>query len=543
MTSLLEQAREACAHGRWSDAYRHFRAASESAELTTDDLEALADAAWWLGHNDESLTLSEHVYRRLLEDEDVPRAAQYAVETALLWFLRGEQAVGSGWINRSVRLLDNLPECSAHGYLSYLEAAEAVGQGRFEAAIELTRHIQALADRQGDRTLYAAGLVLEGNAVVKQGRVEHGLAMLDEAMLPVRMGEVRPTWAGNLYCQLMGLFIELGDVYRARAWTDATERWCDRHSNPAMFVGICRVHRAQLLHVEGAWQDAEQYAEQACRDLAAMNIGVVAEGQYLIGELCRRRGNLADAGEAYRRAHDLGRDPQPGLALLQLAEGRAQAADTALRTALAGTDQPLARAPLLAAQVEVAAATGDVELASAAADELTGVADTYGTVGLIAAARQAAGTARLAAGEPERALPLLRDALRRWRDVDAGFETARIRCLLARALESVGDVDAAAREVEAATAVFTKLGATSALRELGAPPGAMYPGGLSAREAEVLACVAAGRTNRQIATELGISERTVERHLSNIFVKLDVSSRTEAAGYAFEHRLAHPSSQ
>lgn len=543
MTSLLEQAREAYANSRWAEAYEQFRTVNEAEGLVDDDLAAFADSAWWLGRNDESLALSEQAYRRYAAAEDVRRAARMAIEIGYLWFVRGEETVGSGWVSRAIRLLDGAPECAEHGYLLYLQTAEAIEQGSFEAAIDVARRIQALADRHRDRTLYAIGLVAEGIAVVKQGRVDDGLAVLDEAMLAVRVGEVAPAWAGNLYCLLMSLFLELADIRRARAWTDATERWCDQFNNPAMFVGVCRVHRAQLLRLEGAWSDAEQHAAQACHDLAEMNAVAVAEGRYTLGELCRLRGDVTGAEEAYRRSHELGRDPQPGLALLWLAEGRTDAAGRALRTALAEADQPLTRAPLLAAQVEVAAVTGDAPLARAVADELAGIADTYGTAGLIAAARQAAGTARLVAGEPERALPLLRDALRRWRDVDAGFETARVRCLLARALESIGDVEAAAREVEAATGVFTKLGATSALRELGASPGTMYPGGLSAREAEVLACVAVGRTNRQIATELGISERTVERHLSNIFVKLDVSSRTEAAGYAFEHRLVHPSSQ
>ncbi|MFW6091223.1 MAG: LuxR C-terminal-related transcriptional regulator [Actinomycetota bacterium] len=543
MTSLLERARDAYANSRWAEAYEQYRTVNEGEGLGDDDLAAFADAAWWLGRNDESLALSEQVYRRYTEAGEVRRAARMAIEIGYLWFVRGEETIGSGWVSRAIRLLDGVPECPEHGYLLYLQAAEAVDQGSLAAAIDVARRIQALADRHHDRTLYAIGLVTEGLAVVKQGRVEDGLAVLDEAMLTVRVGEVAPAWTGNLYCQLMSLFLELADIRRARAWTDATERWCDRFNNPAMFVGICRVHRAQLLRLEGAWPDAEQHAMQACRDLAEMNAAAVAEGRYTLGELCRLRGDATGAEEAYRRAHELGRDPQPGLALLWLGEGRIEAAGRALRTSLAGANQPLSRAPLLAAQVEVAAVTGDAPLARAGADELDGIADTYRTAGLSAAARQAAGTARLAAGEPERALPLLRDALRRWRDIDAGFEAARVRCLLARALEELGDTEAAAREVEAATAVFTKLGATSALRELGASPGPIYPGGLSAREAEVLACVAGGRTNRQIATELTISERTVERHLSNIFAKLDVSSRTEAAGYAFEHGLVHPSSQ
>lgn len=547
MESLLERARDAYAHHRWNDAYQQFSAARKIRELDDDDLAALADATWWLGHNDEFLTWSEQLYRRYLQGEDVYQAAQLAVEMGLLWHLRGEPTIGSGWISRATRLLDDLPECAVHGYLSYLQAAEALDQGRLGDAIDVARRIEQLADRYDDRTLHAVGLVTEGIAVVKQGRVDDGLAMLDEAMLPVRMGEVVPNWAGNLYCQLMGLFIELDDIRRARDWTDATERWCDRHNNPAMFVGICRVHRAQLLRVEGAWTDAEQHAAQACRDLADMNVGVVAEGHYVIGELCRLRDDFAGAEQAYHRAHELGRDPQPGLALLRLAQRHGDAAARALQTTLAGTDQPLSRAPLLAAQADVALAMGDADLARQAADELVEVADTYGTAGLVAAARQASGAARLVVGEPERALPLLRDAVRRWRELDAGFQAARVRCVLARALEAIGDVDAAGREIDLAAVVFAELGAAGAGRELdashevGSPRQTGRTGGLSSREAEVLACVAAGFTNRKIASELAISERTVERHVANIFGKLDVSSRTEAAGYAFEHGLVHPS--
>ncbi|MBB4932761.1 DNA-binding CsgD family transcriptional regulator [Lipingzhangella halophila] len=546
MEAPLEQAREAYADFRWNDAYAQFRAAREAGGLGIDDLAALADAAWWLGRNDESLTLAEQVYRGHLQHEDAARAAQLAVEVGFLWLLRGEPTIGSGWISRATRLLDDVPECGAHGYLRYLEAAEALDQGRLADALDAAQYMRQVADRCDDRTLYAGGLVTEGIAVVKQGRVGAGLAVLDEAMLPVRAGEVAPKWVGNLYCQLMSLFIEMADVRRARDWTAATERWCDRHSSPAMFAGVCRVHRAQLLRLAGAWRDAEQHAAQACRDLADMNVGVVAEGHYVLGELCRLRDDLAGAQAAYDRADELGRDPQPGRALLRLAQGRGDAAARELRTALSGTDQPLGRAPLLSAQVDVAAATGDADLARRAAGELGDVADTYGTAGLVAAARQAGGTARLVMGEAERALPLLRDAMRRWRALDARYDAARVRCLLARALHALGDGDAAVRESATASAVFAELGAAGAAGDFVTPPEAdaagegVLPGGLSPREAEVLTCVAAGLANRRIAGALAISERTVERHLANIFRKLGVASRTEAAGYAFEHGLVHP---
>lgn len=534
--TVLAEAREAYAGSRWEVAYRRFHEAAGEADLAADDLASLADAAWWLGRTDESLNLSEEVYRRCLHGDEAPAAARLALEVGFLWSLRGEATIGSGWFSRAARLLQDAPECVEHGYLRHLEILEALGGGRFERAIELARQVQELGDRHDDRTLCAVALVLEGVATVKLGRVDEGLALLDEAMLPVRAGDVARTWTGNLYCQLMGLFFELADIPRARAWTTATERWCDQHSNAAMFSGICRVHRAQLLHLDGAWQDAEQSAAQACRDLVDMNVGVVAAGHYEIGELRRLQGDFSGAEQAYSRARELGRDPQPGLALLRAWQGRAAAASAALQAALAAADQPLERAPLLAAQVEVAVATADTVRAETASRELTAIADIFGTSGWMAAARQAAGTARLLSGEAARALPLLRDACRRWHDLGARYEAATTQVRLARALEALGDPDAASRELTVAAATFSELGARhdlSALAGSSTEPGA--PGGLSARELEVLGLVASGATNRAIAAELTISERTVERHLSNIFSKLDVSSRTEAARFAFLH--------
>ena len=539
MGHALEDAREAYARFGWDDAYVLYRTAAEREPLEGRDLAAFADAAWWLGRNDEALTLSEAVYRRHLHGERVPESAWLAIEIGCRWLMRGEPTVGSGWISRARRLLEDAPECLAHGYLRYLEVEEALGGGRFQEAIEGCRAIQGIADRHDDPTLHAVGLMLEGAADVRRGRVEAGLALIDEAMLPVRAGDVLPDWSGNLYCHVMELCFELADLERARAWTAATEDWCDQHSSAAMFSGICRLHRAQLLCLEGAWGDAEERAAQTCRDLAELNVGVVAAAQYQIGELRRLRGDHAGAEEAFTAAHQLGRDPQPGLALLRLAQGRCEAAASALRAALAGVPRALDRVPLLAAQVEVAAACGDSPAATRTAQELAEIAGMFGTPGLLATASQACGLDRLTAGEADEALPALRDARRRWQELDACYEAARMRTRIAAALTALGDVETADREAALARAVFSELGAADDLRSLDVLQGqGGRPLGLSTRELEVLRCVCAGDTNRQIATALTISEKTVARHLSNIFTKLGVASRTEAAAVAFRRGVA-----
>jgi DNA-binding CsgD family transcriptional regulator len=535
---LLQQARQAYAGHRWDVACERFATAAADAELVIDDLAAYADAAWWLGRTDESLELSEQLYRRCLQDDQAPAAARLAVEIGFLWLLRGEEQIGSGWISRAHRLLADAPEGPEHGYLRYLEVLEALGSSRLEDARTVARDMQALASTYHDVTLGAIALVLEGVATVRSGDVVRGLALCDEAMLPVRAGDVVPSWAGNLYCQVMGLCFELGDLERARAWTEATERWCDQFSNAAMFTGICRVHRAQLCHLEGDWAGAEARAAQACRDLADMNVAVVAAGHYEIGELRRVRGDDAGAEQAFRRAHDLGRDPQPGWALLRLAQGEPAAARASLAASLAATDQPLDRVPLLAALAEVADALEDAALAGTVAEELTGIVTTYSTPGFRARAATAAGVAHLLAGRPGKALVALRDACLAWRELRCRYEIARTQARVSGALDAVGDREGASREREQAAATFEELGARrdlAALEDAARPPSA--PGGLSEREVEVLRLVAAGKSNRDIAGELSITANTAANHVKNILAKTGAANRTEAAAYAMRHGL------
>jgi ATP/maltotriose-dependent transcriptional regulator MalT len=507
-----------------------------------DELAALGEAAWWEGDVEESLAAWEQAYRRYLRgaESDRRRGAMLAMDIGFTWYLRGEEAMGSGWLGRARRLLAGQPPCVEHGYLRTLEIDAAVAAGDYDTAIEVARAIAALADEHGDETLLAYALVSEGVATIKSGRVADGLAVLDEAMLPVVAGRVRPVFAGNIYCQLMSVCHELGDLRRAEQWTDVTARWCEGFESAVMFLGVCRLHRAQLLQIRGEWSRAEEELRRVCEDLAAMNMVAVGLALYELAEVRRLRGDLTGADEAYAEAHRHGRDPQPGLALLWLAQGRPHQALEVLLAAESNTGDRLARARLSAALVEVALAAGDLDTARRATEDLEATAATYGSSGLAAAAVHCRGLVRLAGGDAAGALDALQVALRRWQELDAPYRAACARLQLAGAHEALGNRHAAAIEREAAGAAFDRLGVTNPPPPFGRDPGARLPAGITSREAEVLRLVARGMSNREVAEELVLSEKTVARHLANLYVKLGVSSRTAAAAFAYAHGLAAP---
>ena len=529
---ILEQARDAYGRREWAQARDRFLAAAHDGELGADDLFLLGDAAWWLGAVDESIQAGAQAYRAYLDDGRPADAAMSAIGVAVNCFLRGDDVVGSGWVSRAARLLDQLPEGRVHGYARYMTQVEGGLDGPdLDAVVASARDVQAIGRRHGDPNLVAAGTVGEGRALLRLGRVREGMALLDEAMVAVMGDELTPDWAGNVYCHLMSACFELADVHRAASWTEATTRWLRTLPAAAVFSGICRVHRSQLLQIRGAWPQAEREAERVCADLAGIHLASAAEGYYQIGELRRLRGDLAGAADAYEQAHQRGRDPQPGIALLRLAQGEVEAAATSIRAALQGETRPLARFWLRAAQVEIALAGGDVDAAREAGRELDDITRVYDSPGFRAARSRAQGAVLLAEGRPEQALAPLLDSSRRWHQLDAPYDVAQTRCLLADAYGALGDTASAARERAAAHDVFARLGAAAGrARDL--------PAALTEREAQVLAQVAAGASNRDVARALVISEKTVARHLSNIFTKLGVSSRTQAAAFAFEHGLA-----
>lgn len=535
----LKTGRAAFGQRDWSRARDAFRQAADLGALGADDAYALADCAWWLGDLDEALEAYERAHGRYLHDGNPARAAMAALLLGAHAMERGEHAVGSGWMSRARRLLEALPESREHGYPLYWDLFSAMGEGDLEQALVIAQRMQALGHRFDDADLTALGVMGEGRVLVKEGEVGRGMALLDEAMLAALSDELHPLWTGAIYCHLMDVCHELVDLQRAGEWTQATARWCDTVAEAVVYRGICRVHRAQVFHQRGAWTDAEQQATRASADLEGAHMGTVAEAHYEIGDLYRLRGDVAAAEDRFRRAHELGREPQPGLALLRAARGKPAAACASLRTALVErAGDPLGRVRLCAALVEIALAAGEGETARAASAELQATARTYDSAGLDALARQAEGAVRLADERADDALGPLRAACRRWHELDAPYDVARTRVLLAQAYRASGDDDAAALELDAAQATFDHLGAAPDADRVGELRGrSTPPSGLSRRELEVLRLVATGKTNQQVAAELHISDKTVARHLANIYLKLGLSTRAGATAYAFEQGL------
>jgi DNA-binding NarL/FixJ family response regulator len=534
---MLTEARAAFDRRDWTSARAGLRAAWEHGGLEAGDLSILADSAWWLGDLEEAVTAYEEAYRLYVDGGLPEQAATAALDIAVSLLFRGEEVGASGWLSRAQRLLRDRPESIAQGRLIYLLEVEAALNGPdLDSVVKGALKVQDIGRRQSASGLVALGVLGEGRARVRQGRTDEGMRLLDEAMVATVCDEVDLNAASTIYCHLIAACHELDDLHRMQVWTDALTRWCEQLPKALMFTGICRVHRAQLLLAQGTWEQAEKEATQVRTELSGIHVRGLGDAHYLIGEVHRLRGDLAGAEAAYRQAHEVGHEPQPGLALLRLAQGRTDAALASVRTALAGQrGSSPARARLHAAQVEIALAADELDTARAACDELDRATADYPNSGLEAAAVLARGRLAIAENRPDEALPVLRDAYRRWQELNAPYDAAKARLLLATAYRALGDEDAAALELDAATAVFTRLGAALESRRAPEPPGR-----LTAREAEVLALVAEGRTNREVAAALVLSEKTVARHLSNIFTKLGLASRTAAAAYAFEHGISRP---
>src|SRR5919201_228600 len=459
LDNALAGGRDAIRRYAWRDAFELLTAADKAGALEAEDLEGLAEAAWWNGRSDECISARERAYTLHLEAGRPRQAAFVALALAKDQFGRHAASIAQAWLRRAQRLLKDEPVGIEHGYMKRLEAVIAIeGEGQIDRGLELARETLEIGTRLGDRDLIALALQDQGRALVSQGQLTEGMALLDEATVAALSGELKPYHTGVIYCNLIDLCQAMADYGRAGEWTEAARRWCERMAI-AGFPGMCRVHRADVIRLRGAWREAELDARSAFDELRNFHVGYAAEAQYLIGEISLWRGDLTEARDAFHKAHELGRDPNPGLALLHLAEGKGDAAAAAIRRGLSKEQRPLARARLLLTQVTIALASGDRAAAETAARELKQTAETYRTSALKAEALIAEAAARHLAGDPETAVRDLCEALTLWRSVDAPYEEAKTRVALASAYRDAGDVDGAVLELRAAQANFRRLGA------------------------------------------------------------------------------------
>ncbi len=541
--AAVERGRESYARGAWVEAHESLSAADRSSALGAEDLELLARSAYMLGRDDDYVAGLERAHRAHVDSGDAAPAARCAFWIGLNLMFRGQTAPAKGWFARAERQLEGEgPDCAERGYLLIPVWIDQIDGGDYEAGYANASAAAAIGKRCGDRDLVAMAVMEQGRALLSQGKAAEGLRLVDETMVAVTAGELSPIVAGHVYCNTIGFCQDAYELRRAREWTAALTRWCEQQPDMVAHRGLCLVHRAELMTLGGAWHDALEELRRLDERFSQGVLSQLALGHaaYQQGEVRRLQGEFDAAEEAYREASRFGREPQPGLALLRLAQGNRKAAAAAIRRALGETTQPLPRAALLPAYVEIMLASGDFELARGAWRELEEIAAHHPTDALDAMLAQVEGAVALAKGDAEGALVAMRRAWRMWQELEAPYESARARVLVGLACRALGDEDAAALELDAARAVFAELGAAPDLTwvdSLGDQPTAGDTHGLTARELEVLGLVAAGRSNREIASALVISEHTVARHIQNIFAKLGVSSRTAASAFAFDHDL------
>jgi DNA-binding CsgD family transcriptional regulator len=535
----LAAGRAAFDERRWRDAFELLSAADRASPLDVDDLHGLATAAYLTGDAawSDAWARAHHLSR---DRGDIAGAAHFAFWLVFAFFNEGEIAQGGGWIARGQRLVDALRGNSVDAGYLLLPAAIAGCDGDPETSLVAFRRALEIGEQYHDADLIALARHGEARCIIVLGNVPAGMAMLDEVLVAVASGEVSPIVAGDTYCGAVEACQITFDVRRARAWTAALDSWCASQPGLHAFRGQCLVYLSAVTQTRGDWPGASHVAAEACHRLSEPTLQpAIGAAYYQRAELERLRGELVAAEEWYRLAGEHGRDPQPGLAQLRLAQGQIATALASVRRKLDESAGPVPRSAALPAQVEITLAAGDVASARAAADELRHIADTFASPYLGAQALYAAGAVLVAEARHAEALPLLRSACATFRDLDAPYDGARARVLIGVSCDALGDDDGAGIEWQAARRTFEGLGAAPDLARLVrlSKPAPELPGGLTARELDILRLVATGRTNRAIGDELVISEKTVARHVSNIFNKLGVSSRTAAAAYAYDHRL------
>ena len=551
----LQRGRESHARQAWGEAYAQLSAADRVASLEPEDLERLAAAAYLYGKDADDLWARAH--HAFLDAGHRERAARCAFWLVLDLLARGEQARANGWRARALRLLEEgRCDCAECGLVLVLLARQDLKLGDITGAHDHARRAVELAQRFEDPDLRVFSRLILGQTLARRGDAGDAATLFDEIMVAVTVGDASPMAVGIVYCAVIDTCHALFDFARAREWTAALSRWCGAQPDLVVFRGQCLVHRAELVRLHGAWSQALAEAEQACSWLtqAISQLETPADAHklsafkypvgpafYQVAEIHRLRGDFAKAHAAYRQASEYGHPPDPGLALLRIAQGRPDAATAAIRRVLQEPQNRPKRASVLAACVEIMIAVSDLPSARAAADELAAIAREGNAPYLRALSAQATGNVLLSEGDAHAALAALRIAWMGWQEMEAPWEAARVRVLLGLTCRALDDEDAAELEFEAAQRVFQRLMAApdvARVTMLQSSLASAAAGGLTRRERQVVALVATGQTNRAIAQALALSERTVDRHVSNILTKLDLPSRSAVTAYAYAHGLA-----
>ena len=544
----LVRGRACYERGEWNDAFEALALEDESRPLDLDDLHRLSWSAGLTARDEQMLAAQERLYHNYLESGQTLAAARASFWVGFRLLARGEAARASGWLTRAQRLIDvHAQDCVEQGYLLLPAAQRHLNSRELERALQCAERAGSIGERFAERDLIAFARNLQGRALLALGRVEQGLAMLDESMVAVTSGELSPVVTGIVYCSSIASCHRVFAFERVREWTVALSSWCEAHPQLGMFTGHCLVHRAEVMELAGSWAEAVDEARRAVqRCVRDIERDAAGRAHYLQAEIHRVRGEFDLAEGAYREASRCGFEPQPGLALLRLVQGDVDAASSCSRRMIAATREHLARTRFLPAHVEIMLASGDVDEARAASRELEQAAATLNTDVLHAIAAHAVGSVNLAAGNPQAVLDPVRQAFAFWQQLGAPYLAARLRVLLARACAALDDVEGARLELECAFEVFERLGARpdiAAVESLMAGlddsgKGAQKTAcGLTERELQVLRLIASGKTNKAIARELSLSEKTVDRHVSNIFAKTDVNSRAAATAFAYERKL------
>ena len=534
----LARAREAVARMQWDVAHDSFAAADLTWDLGVADLEAWGTSAYMAGHVDAAIEAFSRVHSGRFQSgeyEDAVRAAHWVV---FMLLGKGDVVQAGGWIKRQGRALERLPGDSPAHALPLLDQAYRLValEHEYAAGRSLAGDVIEIARSGGDQDVEALALNVQGRSLIYEGRLENGLAVLDETMVSVVSGELSPIVVGTVYCSLIEACEEVTELRRAHEWTDALHQWCRRQSGEVGFTAQCRIHRSKIFRGSGDLEQAEEEARRA-HELFSRTPYQPATGHalYQLAEVQRLRGEFDAAEATFRQASACGIDPQPGLALLRLAQRDSETAAASLRRLAAEAIEAPQRIRLLPALVDVMVAVGDVDAAAAAVQELAELAETYPTDALKARVAFARGVMALGRSEPGPALDDLRRALATWQSLRTPFEVARTRLSIAQACRLLGDEETALLEQNAAGQILDDIGVARLPRLT--PLASTTDHGLSAREAEVLRHLASGVTNRQIAEELHLSIRTVDRHVANILTKLGVTSRTAAVAHAYEHDL------